>query len=101
MLANRLERHMEVKRIKAKEHALQIARLTLAWWLDGICPHCNGVGEKKIEGTPHLSGIACDHCGGSGRDRLVTPNDDCAQWLLQEISALELSAEDLIRKKLR
>jgi hypothetical protein len=45
------------------------ARAALLWWLDHVCPKCQGRKWLPVRGTPHLSGVLCPPrhgCGGSG-----------------------------------
>lgn len=100
-LAIRLDAYMLAKKIKAREHALTIAKQVLGWHIFGVCKHCGGTGEDRIAGTPHLSGIACAHCGGTKKVPLETANDEAANWLKSEIKALEESAESAMRRKIR
>lgn len=100
-LAMKLDSYMLVKKIRAREHALDISKEVLAWHLWGTCPHCKGRGEGTIEGTPHLNGIDCSHCNGTGKVQLVTTNDEAANWLRGEIESLAVSAEAAMKSKVR
>lgn len=71
------------------------AREVVAWWLDHVCPKCQGRKKQLIQGTPTLSERPCPHadeggCGGTGETRvphgregrrLATYMDECvADW---------------------
>lgn len=38
----------------------------LVWWLDHVCPRCEGRKKQLIAGTPHKSHKDCDLCHGTG-----------------------------------
>ena len=101
LLTARLQTYMLVKKIKATEHAGTIARQVLAWWSVGVCKACDGTGYERIQGTPHLSDVACVECHGAGRVPLRTMHDESAQWLASEINAIAASAEAAIHQKLK
>lgn len=42
----------------------------LGWWLDHVCPVCDGLGKDKIPGTPSLSHKDCKACHGTGETRI-------------------------------
>lgn len=42
----------------------------LAWWLDHICPACQGRGKERVANTPALSHRDCKVCRGTGETRL-------------------------------
>jgi hypothetical protein len=47
----------------------------LAWWLDHICPQCNGTKYEVAAGTNRQSNRACRPCGGSGEKPLPHGDD--------------------------
>lgn len=99
VLAGKLAFHLSAKRMKGKPS--EIARQVLAWWLNSACPVCTGTGSERIPGTPHLSGVACQSCNGTGRTPLKTGNNEAATWLYAEISAIAASAESAIRRRVK
>lgn len=60
-------RHMGIQDASLK------ATEMLAWWLDSICPTCEGRKKQKIAGSPHLSHRDCKACRGTGQARI--PHD--------------------------
>lgn len=51
------------------------ARAVIAWWLDHVCPRCQGRKMQSTPGTPTLSARPCPKpseggCGGTGQARL-------------------------------
>lgn len=100
-LAVRLDAYMLAKKIHAREHALSISKAVLSWHINGTCRHCGGTGEERIEGTPHLSGVPCNHCNGTRKVPLKTEHDESAHWLCGEIKALEDSAASAMKNKIR
>lgn len=101
LLSLRLEDWMARRKLRQREHALQIAREALDWWLDQNCSHCTGTGFSRIPDTPHLSADACDVCHGTGKRRLSTSNDEAAAFVLSEIQHLSVQAEETIKRKMR
>lgn len=99
LLAFRLESYMLAKKMKGKPR--MISKQVLLWWIGGTCKACDGTKEQRIEGTPHLSGIACPECNGTGKVELKTSNNEAALWLAQEIESLALSAETAIRRHIK
>lgn len=75
----------EIARVQAED----MARAVLAWHRDGTCRHCNGIGMLKMPGTPHLSGVACSECRGTGRmpfnRQFAMERLELARWLAAEI----------------
>lgn len=49
---------VQVTRLQAED----MGRMVLAWFRDGTCKHCGGLGYEKVPGVPALSGNACKHC---------------------------------------
>ena len=94
----RLKDYMFHKRLNGK--ARRIAHQVLHWYIDNTCPSCHGLMFERIDGTPHLSNVACKTCHGTGHKALHTENDQAALWLADEIKALSSSAEMAIGKKI-
>jgi hypothetical protein len=44
-----------------------LSRACLAWWRDGICHACGGLGKLVIRGTKTLSDSDCKACAGTGK----------------------------------
>lgn len=42
----------------------------IIWWLDHVCPACDGLGKDKIPGTPSLSHKDCRVCHGTGETKI-------------------------------
>lgn len=42
----------------------------MCWWLDHICPACDGLGKERIPGTPSLSHRDCKMCRGTRETRI-------------------------------
>lgn len=101
LLSFRLEAYMLSKKMKHREKCRAIAKQVLLWWIHGVCKACDGTKEQRIENTPHLSGVACPECHGTGKVELKTSNNEAAHWLAQEIDSLALSAETAIRRHLK
>jgi hypothetical protein len=49
---------IQIVRVQAED----LGRKVLAWYRNGTCQHCGGLGFEKIQGIPALSGNACKHC---------------------------------------
>ncbi|MGJ7490218.1 hypothetical protein [Variovorax sp. ZT4R33] len=74
----------------------------LAWWLDHICPTCNGTRRELMPGQKRLSDRACRSCGGTGErvlpygaDGRVIERaiDDCIGKARQQIDQFRRSLE--------
>lgn len=50
-----------------------VAGKALAFWLDPLCPHCNGRGFFGGHGSPLTW---CEHCGGTKHKRVRLGDDD-------------------------
>lgn len=72
-----------------KVEAQLIAEACLAWWRNGTCTHCGGLGKKIIPGTTTLSERDCQKCGGTGKigfDKEFTKDKrDIARWAISQI----------------
>ncbi len=80
-----------------------IAIMTLDYWLNDVCEHCNGLGYEKHENAPTLTDKACKYCEGTGtkpftcqRSWLKYAND-----VLDELHQLSETAGANAVKKLR
>lgn len=71
----------------------------LLWWLDHVCPECQGRKEEIIPDSPSLSGRACQVCRGSGERPLPYWGD--GRRLLNHIEGCIGSARVSIRQRLR
>lgn len=76
---------VEITRLEAED----MGRKVLAWYRNGRCKPCNGLGFELIAGAPSLSRNLCKACKGSTRigfnqhfsmERLVL-----AQWVLAKL----------------
>lgn len=70
----------------------------LAYWLDGVCKTCSGLGYDVIPGTPTLSDVACGSCEGTGQQRFEGPRD--ADWLLEVIAGAERRMASAVMQRL-
>lgn len=50
--------------------ASRVGVQALTAWVNDVCPACNGLKHKVVEGTPTLSPKPCGSCGGTGRNRI-------------------------------
>lgn len=66
-----------------------MAQAVLAWHRDSVCKPCGGLGYRKADGAPHLTGQLCGSCHGTTRIPFEAqfPGDwrDLARWLLAEV----------------
>ena len=66
-----------------------MARKVLAWYRDGRCNPCNGLGYRVIEGTNVLGDAACPKCRGTGKldfdGEFSIERLDLARWLLSKL----------------
>ena len=78
------------------DDAQKVVATALYWWVDHVCPACEGRGKEAIEGTPSLSKVACRVCHGSGERglgygqsarKIVAYLDDCAERAAHNIKA--------------
>lgn len=66
----------------------QVADESLAYWLNDLCPVCNGKGFKKMEFVDVLSDDACNHCEGSGK-KSIEANRHIKRYVEEMVTALE------------
>jgi len=70
------------------ENAQQVADESLKYWLNDICPACDGKGHPKIINAPTLAACTCPECHGTGRltlrcdERIIEKVKDAVQSLL-------------------
>lgn len=50
--------NVPITRLEAED----MGKAVLAWYRNGTCTHCDGLGFDKVPGVPALSGNACRHC---------------------------------------
>lgn len=64
----------------------------LLWWLDGVCPHCQGRRYELVPGTQVVSDNLCHVCDGSGRPPLASrvrrEHAEPAAWLAAELDRM-------------
>ncbi len=60
----------EARRLRIQLSSVQasdMARATLAWFRNGTCRPCGGLGKPLIKDSPVQSAQDCDKCGGTGK----------------------------------
>lgn len=76
------------------DDARKVATVIVGYWLDQICPTCNGLKFEQIPDSPVLSDKPCKACQGTGLsaipygragDNLLTYIDDCVSRAQQSI----------------
>ena len=70
---------------------------------DHICPTCRGRGSAVIIGSPILSDVTCDGCGGTGRkeikfDPLIEKE---VKFFIERLNMFDRTAAALASKKLQ
>lgn len=80
----------------------KVAAISLARWLNSVCPACMGRKHEAIFNTPALSDKACRVCEGSGQAPLrVDPRvRDYVLDMIEEIAEMERTAASRAAKKL-
>lgn len=72
---NWMRRAMLNRRIDAKD-ASRLGTQALHYWLNGVCPACEGRGRNVVPGTPSLSDKPCQRCDGTGAEPMRWRDDD-------------------------
>lgn len=80
--------------------ATKLVEIVLHWWLEGVCPHCEGRRFELVPGTQIVSATPCHLCGGRGKEpvthRLHRKHRDAGRWLADEFDNLvSLVARDM------
>ncbi len=69
-----------------------VFELVLHWYLEGVCPACQGRRYELVPGTQIISGQVCRLCLGEGREpvhhRLPARQQDAGRWLADEFGNL-------------
>ena len=84
------------------ENAQQVADESLKYWLNDICPACDGKGHPKIINAPTLAACTCTECQGTGKltlrcdERIIEKVKDA----VQSLTALERDAGAAAIRKL-
>lgn len=69
-----------------------VAKVTLKWWLKGVCPHCDGRGHELVyPGAQVTSTRECKPCEGQGRttlDRIAGQHWEPARWVAARLDLL-------------
>lgn len=60
-----------------------VASAVISWWMNRLCPVCNGRKFQSIENTPSLSALVCPKCCGTGEKPIPHGRDGAAiaEWL--------------------
>lgn len=74
------------------KQAQAVAGTVLLWWLEGVCPHCEGRRYELVPGTQITSDNLCHVCAGKGKEpvehRMRRELQEPAIWLASEFEAL-------------
>jgi hypothetical protein len=78
----------------------------LAWWLDHVCPVCEGRKKDRIPGTPSLSHKDCKACHGTGEARIPQRQGNDyyvmeTKKLLKHIDVCVKTAQTSVRQRLQ
>lgn len=72
--------------------ARDVSARVLLWWIDGVCPHCQGRRYELVPGTQMVSDNLCWACDGAGRlpveDRVRREHQTAARWLAAEFDRM-------------
>jgi len=89
-----------------------VALFALQWWLQSVCPACDGLRYSRIDGTQRLSDRHCGQCNGEGRFPLLEavrvsfPSPmrravfEPVAWTVERLDELESIAGDEYLKRL-
>lgn len=79
-------------------HPERFAHNIVCYWLDSVCPACDGKGQGVIEGSPVL-GHTCKTCHGTGKRR--EPMGDLGRQALSMMDECVMTARNSMRIRLR
>jgi len=82
---------------------VDLCEQVLRYWLDQGCKFCDGLGYKKVPGTPHLSAHECPQCHGTGKRPIASviggSDLEPGRWLAAELDGLVASIHgDMARR---
>lgn len=84
--------------------AQMLAAAVLDWYRNGTCKPCEGRAQSLIPGTPHLSGLDCPACRGTGRrpfeDIAKRESRELALWLRDEVERAVAIAGPAVMRRL-
>ena len=75
-----------------RHEARSISMSVVAWWLSGVCRHCQGRRYDLVPGTQVVSENLCRTCFGAGREpvehRVAREHAHAARWLANQYEDL-------------
>ncbi len=80
---------------------LVVAKSSLDYWLNDICPCCEGRGKARMPFVDHFSDSACELCDGSGKKPVPVNRHIYAYVgrMIQELEEMTRKAgDDAVRK---
>lgn len=81
--------------------AEKVARLSLAFWLNDVCPACTGRCFEPLAGIPSvLSNTPCRACSGSGKRPLVAPHR-LLRFIQDMVEVLDAAAQHAAGEMMR
>lgn len=85
--------------------ARSLVEVVLHWWLEGVCPHCQGRRFELVPGTQIVSATPCHLCDGRGKEpvthRVHRRHRDASRWLADELDNMGSLVERDMAERLR
>ena len=95
--------HMGMEPLE-RQQALALCAVVLDWYRNGTCKPCEGRSQSLIPGTPHLSGLDCPSCRGTGRRPFEQvarlEHRELSQWLRDEVEKAVAIAGPAVMRRL-
>lgn len=101
-LASRFARGRDALRPAA---AREVFEIVLHWYLEGVCPHCEGRRFELLPGAPVVGDQPCEVCDGRGKEpvhhRLPRRHGDAGRWLADQFGNMLSFVEADMARRLR